>query len=231
MIETIVNIIDRLVQLCHLQDERKRRVFSEIIEPTFNDLLRIHGDYMEMFTKAQTTLRRLDPLYATVHHSEPQGECLRKARDFADFLSERRQRFLAVRVKLRKIALELSKYRPKDRNLCAYTASIRMYFTPALALADEASAFADEASQLVEVDLESLLATDMNYSTASQTVEGLFRVFAFYAEQTSASDDEMILSIAGTVSSELEAIIRHLESSWAQVCIAYARLKLGADLN
>jgi hypothetical protein len=56
MIDALISIIDRLIQLTEYRGKRRRRLFEDVIEPIFNDLLLIHRDYIEMF---QTTWRML----------------------------------------------------------------------------------------------------------------------------------------------------------------------------
>src|SRR4030042_1234472 len=49
MINQIIQIIDRLIQLLNVRADNRRQAFDLFIEPIFNDLVLIHSDYYDMF--------------------------------------------------------------------------------------------------------------------------------------------------------------------------------------
>ena len=56
MINALLSIIDRLIQLRKYRMERIEKAFKELFEPLFNDLLIIHGDYIKMFRETNDLL-------------------------------------------------------------------------------------------------------------------------------------------------------------------------------
>jgi hypothetical protein len=52
MIDILLKILDRLIQLVKLRKERKEKIFKELVLPIFDDLLLVQRDYIKMFEKA-----------------------------------------------------------------------------------------------------------------------------------------------------------------------------------
>lgn len=57
MIEALIAVIDRLLQLRTYREARTQRVFQEVLAPAFSDLLVVHRDYVEMFFQTSEHLR------------------------------------------------------------------------------------------------------------------------------------------------------------------------------
>jgi len=49
MIEALIAIVDRLISLLQGRIAGRKELFDRILEPTFNDLLLVHGDYISLF--------------------------------------------------------------------------------------------------------------------------------------------------------------------------------------
>src|SRR4030095_3231402 len=56
MVTELIAIIDRLLKLKEYRERRFRTFFNEVLEPTFNDLLIVHRDYIEMFEETYRLL-------------------------------------------------------------------------------------------------------------------------------------------------------------------------------
>jgi hypothetical protein len=66
MLQSILGLVDRTIQLLKLRAERRRRFFSESIRPIHKDLARIHEDYIAAFT----SIRMRIPLDQTKKRNE-----------------------------------------------------------------------------------------------------------------------------------------------------------------
>ena len=53
MLEALLAIIDRLIKLVEGRLKSRRETFAQVMEPTFNELLLIHGNYISMFEHLQ----------------------------------------------------------------------------------------------------------------------------------------------------------------------------------
>ncbi|PYQ26640.1 MAG: hypothetical protein DMF56_23815 [Acidobacteria bacterium] len=98
LLEALLQVIERLIALAKGRIEGRRAVFDRVIEPTFNDLLSVHGDYIAMFEQAQ--------VFAG---SWPNTELEIQARVEAakTQIRQRRREFEPVRRKLETLAQEL----------------------------------------------------------------------------------------------------------------------------
>ncbi len=105
MISTLLSIIDRLIQLSQYKKRRYRVLFNEILQPTFDELLLVHKNYIEMFSETKKML--------------PQGELTQDPSEYTLLLQrpelhlrEKRIEFEPVRQKLVELAKSL-----RDKNL------------------------------------------------------------------------------------------------------------------
>lgn len=57
MIELLLRLIDKLIQLEDYENEKLNRVFATLVEPLYNDLAEVHRNYLEMFSGAEKILR------------------------------------------------------------------------------------------------------------------------------------------------------------------------------
>ena len=123
MLSDLLAIIDRLIQLKEYRNKRLAKQFEEILEPTFNDLLLIHGDYIRMFEK----VRELLPSDSITITSPKYKKGMKAA---ADYLAEKRLELEPLRVKVRALlgsiqssAQKVSEYDPFLSAIAAYLAS------------------------------------------------------------------------------------------------------------
>jgi hypothetical protein len=92
MLAIIISILDKLIKLKEYRDQRVQKVFQQVLEPIFNDLLSVHRDYIKMFEKAKTMLPTPDLSWKEFH---------RGLSEAADFLKEKRVEFEPARIKLK----------------------------------------------------------------------------------------------------------------------------------
>lgn len=99
MIELLLKLIDRLIDLEKYRAERMDKTFREILEPIFNDLMLVHSDYVRMFEEVQDKLAAIPDL--TVEDGK------NRLREIAESLRRQRLQFEPVRVKLAALTREL----------------------------------------------------------------------------------------------------------------------------
>jgi hypothetical protein len=66
IVSSLISILDRLIQLKDYRDRRLQELFTGLLEPTFNDLLQVHRDYLEVYEKIRRGLPKIDGLSATL---------------------------------------------------------------------------------------------------------------------------------------------------------------------
>lgn len=99
MIELILKLIDRIIDLKKYRDERFRKTFDDILDPLFKDLEAVHGNYIRMFEGVDAQLAAIPDL-----ESRP-GRI--RLREIAESLRQQRLEFEPVRVKLAAMNHEL----------------------------------------------------------------------------------------------------------------------------
>lgn len=99
MIEALLSIIDRLIELKRGRTIGRTQMFDRLLEPTFNDLLIVHGDYIKMFEQLRV-----------LADTRPSASTLEKRVNNAKAqLREKRIEFEPVRQKIRTISGQLAK--------------------------------------------------------------------------------------------------------------------------
>lgn len=99
MLQALLQIIDRLIRLAEGRLESRKEVFSSVLEPTFNDLLLIHRDYIAMFEQLQV-FRGAIP--------EDDSEIQRRLQSSKTQLHQRRIEFEPVRQKVRALVATIA---------------------------------------------------------------------------------------------------------------------------
>lgn len=85
--ESVVKVVDRLTDLLKYRQGRRKELFTNVIEPLFNDLMVMHADYMKMFD---------DCWHQLLDNKVP-------LRQIAETLRQRRQVYEGLRIKSRSI--------------------------------------------------------------------------------------------------------------------------------
>ena len=99
MIELLLKLIDRLIDLKKYRAERLYKTFQDILDPIFNDLMSVHSNYLRMFEGVEEQLKALPDL------DSEDGK--RGLREIAESLRRRRLEFEPVREKLAALTREL----------------------------------------------------------------------------------------------------------------------------
>ncbi|MDM0117648.1 hypothetical protein QTI66_36705 [Variovorax sp. J22R133] len=60
MIEALVRVADRLIQLREYQDRRAKDLHKEVLKPAYDELLQVHKDYLRMFQQVEQMLPSMD---------------------------------------------------------------------------------------------------------------------------------------------------------------------------
>lgn len=100
MIELLLKLIDRLIDLKKYQAERLHKTVQDILDPLFNDLLSVHGNYIRIFEEVQEQLAAIPDLGSEA------GK--KRLLEIAESLRQRRLEFEPVREKLAAMTRELS---------------------------------------------------------------------------------------------------------------------------
>ena len=61
MIEALLAVIDRLIQIVQTRIAGRKEMFDRVLEPVFNDLVVIHGYYIRMFDEVSERLHPNNP--------------------------------------------------------------------------------------------------------------------------------------------------------------------------
>ena len=93
MVETFIKLLDRMIQLLTVRRKRRVRLFTELWQPTFEELRTVHSDYLTMFQSYSTMLKALE--WENVESTR-----LLRLKDIAAQLRDRRIAFEPVRRQL-----------------------------------------------------------------------------------------------------------------------------------
>jgi hypothetical protein len=93
MVEALIKVLDRMIQLLTVRRKRRVRLFTELWQPTFEELRTVHSDYLTMFQSCSTMLKALE------QESVESSRSLR-LKDIAAQLRDRRIAFEPVRRQL-----------------------------------------------------------------------------------------------------------------------------------
>lgn len=98
MIEALLKIIDRLIEIKKRRIQSRKQMFEMVLQPTFDDLLSVHGDYIKMFEQLT--------VFAGDQRRLALGKKIAKAKEE---LRKRRLEFEPVREKIRLVADQLAR--------------------------------------------------------------------------------------------------------------------------
>ena len=107
MIDGLVKIVDRLIELVKYREEKSRRIFEKLIEPVFNDLVVIHKDYLAMFVEVSSLIPSDGD--GTKKQKKKLSEALR-------YLSKKRIEFETTRIKLRAISQSFKNTKTNEKD-------------------------------------------------------------------------------------------------------------------
>jgi hypothetical protein len=115
MVDGIVKILDRIIDLLDRRAKSRRDSFNDFIEPTYSELTLIHGDYL-------AALRELLGMASNANHN---GTELKQKIDL------RREGFVALRSKVSALAVAI-KGSKADEYVLSFAEKIEDYFSNAL---------------------------------------------------------------------------------------------------
>ncbi len=58
LVDSLLSIIDRLVELAQVRGKRRVNVFEKLVQPCFDELLAVHNDYIAMLEHAERLLSK-----------------------------------------------------------------------------------------------------------------------------------------------------------------------------
>lgn len=117
MIDIVIKLIDRLIQLRGYQSKRLRQVFDEVVEPTYRDLELVHADYLKIFEDIRSEL--------VAANSLEREELLVNLKQVGEDLRRRRLELEPVRERLRSLKVDDSNLPEPTRG---FLRSIDEYF-------------------------------------------------------------------------------------------------------
>jgi len=123
MINALLSFIDRLIRLTEYRNARLDKRFDDLFELTFDDLLVIHTDYIEMFETTKTLLPKPSEEIGSKRY-------MRRITRATEYLRKKRRVFEPVRVKIRALAME-ARDKPSAVEEKQFFNAILNYFPPA----------------------------------------------------------------------------------------------------
>ena len=124
MLEDFLAIVDRLISLKEYKNRRLNKLFEDLFEPVFNELLIVHRDYLNMFEETYKILPSAEFLESSQPISKEYRQQMNKA---ANYLRKTRIEFEPVRVKLRALAKNMDTMELADE-AHAFVQSVCNYF-------------------------------------------------------------------------------------------------------
>lgn len=140
MVDLFIRLVDKIIELARVRDQRSDRVFVEIVEPLFKDLPVVVQDYLVLFREAEGALARSsadDASTATV---------------VTELISRRREEALLLRRKVAEMATSIRRSFD-DADLIEYARAIEGCFYSIDAIPDATRASTDATTLIGLLDL------------------------------------------------------------------------------
>lgn len=148
MLDALVKLIDRVIQLKDFRVLRQRRIFEELYEPTYAEMVTIHKDYSMMSARIIEILRTVD----TLAKGQRETEVLAALEEALTYVRSARIEQDAIRVKLRELNTRFRSTNQggKERR---FWAELDLYFNVPQLWNKVASSFSYSLQLLLEGDL------------------------------------------------------------------------------
>lgn len=206
-------IVERIISLLKGRVEARRFYFDRLIEPLFQDLCLIHNDYMSSFQSVR------DALQAAEHHHE-QGMRVSQAaiKKAIDTARRNRARYEGLRTKAQRLINEMPEGKNRHQEQ-EFLRAVKKYFP------------SDRRTKVVP---ELPLALTSNHPNFISTVLTDFKtVEQMLSSVEIAVFEAILLNVSPNARyKEADRAIRKLgdnrSSRWANVCDAYAKLKIAS---
>jgi hypothetical protein len=200
MISMLMSIIDRLIQIKKYSSERLKYIFSEILEPIFNDLSVIHSDYIEMFRYVEKSTPFLWEFRLPDYED--------KIRASIKYLEDKRVEFEPVRSKIRIMVDEL-KDLEINSEVDSFIESVIKYFP--------------RGNPVIETESEYTVSEANEYRSASvMLLDNLTELINSNINNEDIKNQikELDLKII------IQQTIQNHQSMWEEVCRTFIRLKV-----
>jgi hypothetical protein len=115
MLELFLKLVEKVTDLLKERQKSRRAVMDDVIDPLFKEMPLVVQDYLSLFAKAEEHLRR----------SSGPGDS--QLHDVISDLKSRREKFLAIRIKLREMA-SLIQLEFSDERIVGFAVSVEEFF-------------------------------------------------------------------------------------------------------
>jgi len=219
MIEGLLAIIDRLIQLSDYRDRRVRVLFDEVLTPIFHDLSEIHAAYGKLLKETRRLLPGEKLPYGPLRENEPGsfgvGEDFIDVGKAIEYLREERQGFEPVRIRLVQMLLAVDYSNLKSPAARDFLDSVIEYFPRGCGLA-EISRLARAKRQFLPDSTAGLLASDDNWSKTLLSYLEAYRRELESSKTVPETDQAEVIDL-------VEFFVRR---GYSAICRRYADLKI-----